>query len=73
MEQWLAHLITRRLLICVLFCFALLGGLLAFQQLPIDAFPDLTNNQVQVLTEAPGMAPLEAEQTVTIPIETSIK
>jgi cobalt-zinc-cadmium resistance protein CzcA len=72
MEQWLARLITKRLLICVLFCFALIGGLRAFQQLPIDAFPDLTNNQVQILTEAPGMAPLEAEQTVTIPIETTM-
>jgi cobalt-zinc-cadmium resistance protein CzcA len=70
MEQFLAKLITQRLLICLGFCFAIFGGLVAFQQLPIDAFPDLTNNQVEILTEAPGMAPLEAEQTVTIPIET---
>ena len=70
MERFLANLVTKRLLVCVLFAFAVLGGLMAFQQVPIDAFPDLTNNQVQILTEAPGMPPLEAEQTVTIPIET---
>lgn len=72
MEKILSQLITKRLIICVLFGFAMVGGLFAFQQLPIDAFPDLTNNQVQILTEAPGMAPLEAEQTVTIPIETGM-
>ena len=45
------------------------GGVEALRSLPIDAFPDLANNQVQILTDAPGMAPLEAEQLVTIPIE----
>jgi cobalt-zinc-cadmium resistance protein CzcA len=70
MEKFLAQFITKRLLICLLFCFVILGGVLAFQQLPIDAFPDLTNIQVEILTEAPGMAPLESEQMVTIPIET---
>lgn len=69
MENFLSKLITKRLLICLFFVFCLLGGILAFRQLPIDAFPDLTNNQVQILTEAPGMAPLEAEHLVTVPIE----
>jgi heavy metal efflux system protein len=39
-------------------------------QIPIDAFPDLTNNQVLVITECPAMAPVEVEQLVTYPIET---
>lgn len=69
MERFFSNLITKRLLICIIFGLCVLGGVLAFQKLPIDAFPDLTNNQVQVLTEAPGMAPVEAEQLVTIPIE----
>lgn len=69
MENFLANLITKRVLICFLFGLCVLGGIFSFQSLPIDAFPDLTNNQVQVLTEAPGMAPLESEQLVTMPIE----
>lgn len=69
MEAFLSNLITKRLFICCAFALAVLGGLVAFNQLPIDAFPDLTNNQVQVLTETPGMAPAESEQLVTVPIE----
>jgi cobalt-zinc-cadmium resistance protein CzcA len=45
------------------------AGLYTLSQLPIDAFPDLTNNQVVVITECPGMPPTEVEQLVTYPIE----
>lgn len=69
MEAFLANFIKQRLLICIFFFFCIVGGIVAFQNLPIDAFPDLTNNQVQILSEAPGMAPIETEQLVTIPIE----
>jgi cobalt-zinc-cadmium resistance protein CzcA len=37
--------------------------------IPVDAFPDLTNNQVVIVTDAPSMAPTEVEQLVTYPIE----
>jgi cobalt-zinc-cadmium resistance protein CzcA len=47
-------------------------GLWAMLQIPIDAFPDLTNNQVVVITECPAMAPVEVEQLVTFPIESAI-
>ena len=47
-------------------------GLYNYQQLPIDAVPDITNVQVQVNTEASGYSPLEAEQRITFPIETAI-
>ncbi len=69
MEQFLANLIKQRLLICLAFVFVVIGGVFAYRSLPIDAFPDLTNVQVQVITEAPGMPPIEAEQLVTVPIE----
>jgi cobalt-zinc-cadmium resistance protein CzcA len=44
-------------------------GLRALAVIPMDAFPDLTNNQVVIITEAPGMAPVEVEQQVSFPIE----
>jgi heavy metal efflux system protein len=44
-------------------------GVLAFQSLPIDAYPDVTNIQVQVLTEAPGLSPVEVERFITYPLE----
>lgn len=47
-------------------------GVWALMHIPIDAFPDLTNNQVTVITEAPGMAPAEVEQLVSYPIEVAL-
>ena len=43
-----------------------------FSVLPIDAVPDVTNIQVQINTEAPGFTPLEVEQRITFPIETTL-
>ena len=47
-------------------------GVWNFQNLSIDAVPDITNIQVQINTEAPGYSPLEAEQRITFPIETAL-
>ncbi|HXV19610.1 MAG TPA: CusA/CzcA family heavy metal efflux RND transporter, partial [Desulfuromonadales bacterium] len=47
-------------------------GLWAMKKLPVDAFPDVTNVQVQILTQAGGMAPTEVEKLVTFPIETAM-
>lgn len=47
------------------------GGWVVYT-IPVDAFPDLTNNQVVVVTEAPSMPPTEVEQLVTYPIERSL-
>jgi heavy metal efflux system protein len=49
-----------------------LVGFWSYQHLPIDAVPDITNVQVQINTEAPGYTPLEAEQRVTVPLETAM-
>jgi cobalt-zinc-cadmium resistance protein CzcA len=48
------------------------AGIYSLLQIPVDAFPDLTNNQVVVITSCPGMAPADVEQLVTFPIETSL-
>ncbi len=47
-------------------------GVYNFGRLKIDAVPDITNVQVQVNTPAPGFSPLEAEQRITLPIETAL-
>ena len=47
-------------------------GVLAMRQLPIDAVPDITNVQVQVLTNAPALGPVEVEQFITFPVETAM-
>lgn len=49
------------------------AGLFAWKVLPIDAFPDVTNVQVMILTDAPGLAPLDVEQQVTAPIELAMQ
>src|SRR5437762_13637116 len=56
-------------LVIVLFLLMALGGVDSALQIPIDAVPDMTNVQVIVLTEAPGLSPLEIEQYVTNRIE----
>lgn len=45
------------------------GGLWAFRTLPIDAFPDISPPQVQVIVKAPGLAPTEVESRIAFPIE----
>jgi cobalt-zinc-cadmium resistance protein CzcA len=47
----------------------IIGGIIAANQLPIDAVPDITTNQVQIFTEAPALAPQEIERLVSYPIE----
>ncbi len=49
------------------------AGLFAWKTLPVDAFPDVTNVQVMILTDAPGLAPLDVEQQVTAPIEQALQ
>lgn len=48
------------------------AGLYALSRLPVDAVPDITNNQVQVVTVSPSYAPQEVEQMVTFPIEMAL-
>jgi cobalt-zinc-cadmium resistance protein CzcA len=61
---------VRQRMLVILATVVLIGiGLLAVKQIPIDAFPDVTNVQVQVLATAGGMSPPEVEKLVTRPIE----
>jgi cobalt-zinc-cadmium resistance protein CzcA len=65
--------LKQRLLILLIFTLIGLWGIRSMLELRIDAFPDVTNNQVQVLSEARGLAPVEVEKLVTYPIEVAMQ
>ena len=69
-ERLIRFSIAQRLLVLFAAVGMALIGIYSYQNLPIDAVPDITNVQVQINTQAPGYSPLEAEQRVTYPIET---
>lgn len=66
-------ILTQRLLVIMAFVVLAVAGVLAWTTLPIDAFPDVTNVQVMVLSEAPGLASVDVEQRVTFPVELSLQ
>jgi cobalt-zinc-cadmium resistance protein CzcA len=61
--------LSQRLIVIVLSLVLCGFGLRAAMNLSVDAFPDVTNVQVQVATEAPGRSPEEIERFVTVPLE----
>ncbi|MHB9028927.1 MAG: efflux RND transporter permease subunit, partial [Candidatus Latescibacterota bacterium] len=73
MDRFIQFVLHQRLLIIIGAIGVLISGILAWTRLPIDAFPDVTNVQVMVLTEAPGLAPVDVEQQITFPIELSLQ
>jgi cobalt-zinc-cadmium resistance protein CzcA len=68
-ERFVAAALQQRLFVLLCLTAAVLTGLAAYVSLPVEAFPDLTNNQVVIVTEAPALAAPEVEQRVTYPIE----
>jgi len=64
--------ISQRLLVLLFAAIVGAGGVYSLFHLPIDAVPDVTNVQVQVLTAAPSLAPLEVERQITFPIEVAM-
>jgi len=65
--------LTQRLMILLSATALIIGGLWAFRSLPIDAFPDISVPQVQVIIKAPGMSPTEVESRITFPIEVEMQ
>ena len=61
--------LTQRLLMLILTLGLAAAGVLAYQSLPIDAFPDVSSTQVKIIIKAPGMTPEEVEARITAPIE----
>ncbi|UCD53434.1 MAG: efflux RND transporter permease subunit [Phycisphaerales bacterium] len=68
----LNFILRQRFLVLLLGAIVLLLGGLTWTRLPIDAFPDVTNVQVMILSEAQGFSPGQVERLVTFPIETQM-
>lgn len=68
-ERATAYSLRHRAVVLALLTLFLFAGINAFQRLPVEAFPDVTNMSVQVITLFPGHAAEEVERLVTIPIE----
>ena len=71
-ERLVAASLHQRLFVLLCLAAAIATGVVAYRDLSVEAFPDLTNNQVVVVSEAPALAALEVEQRVTYPIETAL-
>ena len=65
--------LSNRPLILILVIVIIGLGTIAFRTMPIDAFPDVTNIQVEIVSNAPGLSPLEIEKFVTSPVEMSMR
>jgi len=72
MSRLINFLLGNRWLVFGMLLALIAGGITVMLNLPLEAFPDLTNNQVVVSVQCPGMSPVEVEQLVTFPIETSM-
>jgi cobalt-zinc-cadmium resistance protein CzcA len=68
--QWV---LGNRFLVLLVTASLAIGGGVAWTQLPVDAFPDVTNTQVMVLAKAPGLAAVDVEARVSFPIEQHLR
>jgi cobalt-zinc-cadmium resistance protein CzcA len=72
MDRLIALAVSRRYLMVGMFVAVLVGGLIAFRQLNIEAYPDPTPPMVDIVTQSPGLSSEEIERYITIPIETQV-
>ena len=63
------YALNTRFLVLAAALLLLIWGAISFHNLPVEAYPDVANNYVQIITQWPGRAAEEVEQQVTIPIE----
>ncbi len=68
-EKIIHFSVHNKLIISLLVLGLIIAGIYSLQRLPIDAVPDITNNQVQVVTVSPSLAAQEVEQFITYPVE----
>ena len=71
-DKLIAYSIKNKLIIGLFTLGLCLWGIYSLKQLPIDAVPDITNNQVQVITSSPSLAAEEVERLITFPVEVTM-
>jgi heavy metal efflux system protein len=72
MSAFIAFSLKHRALMVVVFIAVMIGGLFAFRELNIEAYPDPTPPMVDIVTQSPGLSAEEIERYITIPIETQM-
>ena len=65
--------IRNKLLVLLMLLGLVAWGVFSAASLPLDAIPDVTNNQVQVITQSPALAAQEVEQLLTVPLELQLR
>ena len=73
LEKIVAQTLKNRKFVLLGVFVLILFGVYSYVNLPIDAFPDVTNVQVEILSTAPGLSALEIERFVTYPIENAMR
>ena len=71
-ERIIAFCMQQRLMVVGMTLAIAVSGVIAFEELPVQAFPDVQNVFVQVVTQYPGQAPEEVERMVSLPLERSM-
>jgi cobalt-zinc-cadmium resistance protein CzcA len=73
LEKIIAASVRNKLLVALLLVALMAWGGYSAANLPLDAIPDVTNNQVQVITQSPALAAQEVEQLLTVPLELQLR
>ncbi len=71
-DKLITFAVRQRFLVLLFTGLVVGAGVFAILKIPIDAFPDVTNIQVQVISNSPGLSPVEVERLVTFPIEVTM-
>ena len=72
-DKIITYSVKNKFVIGLLVFALIIWGIFSLKQLPIDAVPDITNNQVQIITSSPTLATQEVEQFITTPVELSLQ
>jgi cobalt-zinc-cadmium resistance protein CzcA len=73
LEKIIAASVRNKLLVALMLLALIAWGGFSAANLPLDAIPDVTNNQVQVITQSPALAAQEVEQLITVPLELQLR